>query len=119
MRYFGRRRVERFLHRLYRAVKAADPEGLVTYANYPSTEYLHLPWLDLACFNVYLETQPAFAAYLARLQNLADDRPLLMGELGLDSTRHGEAAQANALAWQLRDRLHRWLRGRVCLLLDR
>lgn len=102
VRYLGRRRVERFLHRLYRAVKAADPEGLVTYANYPSTEYLHLPWLDLVCFNVYLETEAAFTPYLARLHNLADDRPLLMGELGLDSLRHGEAAQADALDWQLR-----------------
>ncbi len=102
VRYLGRHRVERFLRRLYHAVKSADPHGLVTYANYPSTEYLHLPWLDLVCFNVYLETEPAFTAYLARLQNLADDRPLLMGELGLDSLRHGEATQAEALEWQLR-----------------
>ncbi len=40
--------------------------------------------------------------YLARLQNLAGDRPLLLAELGLDSRRHGEAAQAAALSWQVR-----------------
>ena len=40
---------------LYWAVKAEDPEGLVTYVNYPTTEYLQLPFLDLVCFNVYLE----------------------------------------------------------------
>jgi len=30
------------------------------------------------CFNVYLETQERYEAYLARLQNIAGDRPLLM-----------------------------------------
>ena len=102
VRYWGRRRIERFLHRLYHAVKSEDPDGIVTYANYPTTEYLDLPWLDVVCFNVYLETQPAFEAYLARLHNLADDRPLIMGELGLDSVRHGVDEQATVLGWQLR-----------------
>lgn len=102
VRWYGKRRVERFIERLYRAAKAEDPEGLVTYVNYPTTEYLQLPFLDLVCFNVYLETEERLQAYLARLQNLAGDRPLLMGEIGLDSRRHGEAQQAEALAWQLR-----------------
>src|SRR5438093_929466 len=57
VRWHGRRRVERFLARLYRAAKAEDPAGLVTYVNYPSTEYLQLPFVDLLCFNVYLEGQ--------------------------------------------------------------
>ncbi len=55
VRWYGARRVERFLERLYRIAKAEDPVGLVTYVNYPSTEYLHLPFLDFVCFNVYLE----------------------------------------------------------------
>src|SRR5919108_154882 len=38
-RWLGRRRVERYLRGLYRAVKAEDPDGLVTYVNYPTTEY--------------------------------------------------------------------------------
>src|SRR5262249_32783014 len=70
VRWYGRRRVERFLERLYRAAKAEDPGGLVTYVNYPTTEYLELPFIDLVCFNVYLETQETLEAYLARLQNL-------------------------------------------------
>ncbi len=74
VRWLGRDRVERYLERLFRAAKAEDPEGLVTYANYPSTEYLQLPFLDLVCFNVYLESQEPLEAYLARLQNLAGDR---------------------------------------------
>jgi len=102
VRWHGRRRVERFLKRLYLASKAEDPEGLVTYVNYPSTEYLQLPFVDFVCFNVYLETQERLEAYLARLQNVADDRPLVMAEIGLDSRRNGEAKQAEVLDWQVR-----------------
>jgi glycosyltransferase involved in cell wall biosynthesis len=101
-RWLGRRRVEQYLERLYWAVKDEDPDGLVTYVNYPTTEYLQLPFLDLVCFNVYLESQECYAAYLARLQNLAGDRPLLMSEIGLDSLRHGKEAQARMLDWQIR-----------------
>jgi len=41
-------------------------------------------------------------AYLARLQNLAGDRPLVMAEIGLDSIRNGEERQAEILNWQIR-----------------
>ena len=41
-------------------------------------------------------------AYLARLHNLAGDRPLLMSETGLDSMRNGEDTQARMLDWQIR-----------------
>lgn len=102
VRWHGSQRVERYLERLYWAAKAEDPEGLVTYVNYPTTEYLQLPFLDVVCFNVYLETQERLASYLARLQNIAGDRPLIMGEIGLDSRRHGEEAQAKVLDWQVR-----------------
>jgi hypothetical protein len=78
VRWYGRRRIERWLERFYRIVKAEDPDGLVTYVNYPTTEYLQLPFLDFACFNVYLETQERLAAYLARLQNMIGDQPLVM-----------------------------------------
>ena len=102
VRWHGRRPIERFLERLYRAAKKEDPAGLVTYVNYPTTEYLELPFLDLVCFNVYLETRETLAGYLARLQNLAGERPLLMAEIGLDSQRHGEDVQARTLDWQVR-----------------
>jgi GT2 family glycosyltransferase len=102
VRWYGKRRVEQYLERLYWAAKQEDPEGLITYVNYPTTEYLQLPFLDLVCFNVYLETQERLEAYLARLQNLAGDRPLLMGEIGLDSRRNGEYIQAEVLDWQIR-----------------
>jgi GT2 family glycosyltransferase len=102
VRWHGRQRVERFIERLYRAAKAEDAHALVTYASYPSTEFLHLPFLDFVCFNVFLEQERALARYLARLQTLAGDRPLVVGELGLDSRRHNPAAQAEAVATQLR-----------------
>jgi GT2 family glycosyltransferase len=102
VRWIGPARVERYLHGLYRAVKEEDPEGLVTYVNYPTTEYLRLPFLDLVSFNVYLETEDRLEAYLARLQTIADERPLLLSELGLDSMRNGREAQARILDWQVR-----------------
>lgn len=101
-RWIGRRQVERYLEGLYRVVKHEDPDGLVTYVNYPSTEYLQLPFLDFVSFNVYLESEERLGAYLARLQNLAGDRPLVMSEMGLDSFRNGERKQAESLEWQIR-----------------
>jgi GT2 family glycosyltransferase len=101
VRWLGPDRLERFLEHLCDSVKCVDPAALVTYVNYPSTEYLELPFLDFTCFNVFLEQQDRLAAYLARLQNLAGDRPLLMTELGLDSLRNGEQEQARSIAWQL------------------
>ncbi|OLE61571.1 MAG: glycosyl transferase, partial [Cyanobacteria bacterium 13_1_40CM_2_61_4] len=102
VRWHGRHRIERFLEQLYEAAKDEDPAALVTYVNYPSTEYLLLPFVDLVCFNVFLESGPQFESYLARLQNIAGDRPLLVTETGLDSLRNSEEAQARALDWQVR-----------------
>jgi GT2 family glycosyltransferase len=102
VRWHGRGPVERFLAGLRGVVLEEDPQALVTYVNYPTTEYLQLPFLDFVCFNVYLEAKDRLTAYLARLQNIAGERPLVMAEIGLDSLRHGEAAQAQALDWQIR-----------------
>ncbi len=103
VRWHGRRRIERFLAGLHEEVKAQDPGALVTYVSYPTTEYLELPFLDFASFNVYLESRERLAAYLARLQNLAGERPLVITEIGIDSLRHGEERQAEVLAWQIRE----------------
>jgi GT2 family glycosyltransferase len=102
VRWHGAREIERHLKRLYLAAKKEDPAGLVTYVNYPSTEYLNLPFLDFVCFNVYLESKKRLDAYLARLHHGAGDRPLVMAEIGLDSLRHGERSQARVLDWQVR-----------------
>jgi GT2 family glycosyltransferase len=102
VRWHGRGPIERFLKHLYLGAKEEDPDGLVTYVNYPTTEYLEIPFLELICLNVYLESQERFEAYLARLQNVSGDRPLMMAEVGLDSRRHGEDNQARTLEWQIR-----------------
>jgi len=102
VRWHGHRSVERYLERLYRSVKDVEPDTLVTYVNYPTTEYLHLPFVDFVTFNVYLESEERLRAYVARLQNIAGDRPLVMSEVGLDSRRNGEQTQANVLDWQIR-----------------
>ena len=101
VRWYGPRRIEKFLHRLYLAAKETDPERPVTYVNFPTTEYLDLPFLDFVSFNVYLETRERLDAYLARLQNQAGDRPLVMAEIGLDSRRNGVEQQAETLSWQV------------------
>src|SRR3989449_568666 len=102
VRWHGRQRVEKFIERLYRVAKEEDPYALVTYVNYPSTEYLRLPFLDFVAFNVYLESPRAFEDYLARIHSLSDDRPVLLSEIGLDSLRNGEGSQAATLDWQVR-----------------
>src|SRR5205809_7187092 len=102
VRWHGPAVVERYIERLHRAARAEDPGGLFAYVNYPTTEYLRLPFLELVCSNTYLESQRRLEAYLARLHNLAGDRPVIMAEVGLDSRRHGEEAQARILDWQIR-----------------
>ena len=113
VRWLGARRVERFLAELLDVAKQADPEALVTYANYPPTEYLDLSFLDFVTFNVYLHDLETFRRYLFRLQNLVGDLPLLLGEIGMDTLRHGELAQANFLAGHAREALLMGLAGTV------
>jgi len=102
VRWHGVERVRAFLIRLTKTVKEVDPSGLVSYANFPSTEYLTIDFTDFACFNVYLHDEGTFRRYLSRLQNLAVDRPLVLTEFGIDSFREGPDAQARILSWQIR-----------------
>ena len=101
-RWLGPKAIERYLRRIFDLIKNEDPEALVSYVNYPSTEYLRLPFIDLVCFNVYLESEDRLRAYIARLHNIAGDRPLILSEVGLDALRNGEIKQTKALDWQIR-----------------
>ena len=101
VRWYGAKRIETWIERLCETVRAVDSQALVTYVNYPSTEYLRLPFLDFSCFNVYLEEEANLKRYLARLQNLSGDHPLVLAEVGLDSQRNGVEAQATTLEWQI------------------
>jgi O-antigen biosynthesis protein len=102
VRWLGRHTVERLLSRLYRTVKAEDPGALVTYVNYPTTEYLQLSFLDFVCFNIYPESQNGLEAYTARLHNLTGARPLLIGAVGKDSLRKGPERPSHILDSQVR-----------------
>ena len=102
VRWHGPERVRDFLRRLVAMVKRADPERLVSYANFPSTEYLTIDFADFLCFNIYLHQESAFRRYLSRLHNLAVDRPLVLTEFGIDSMREGVDEQARILSWHVR-----------------
>jgi O-antigen biosynthesis protein len=102
VRWHGQRRVEAFLHTLYEDAKAVAPESLLTYVNFPPTEYLELPFLDVCAFNVYLHDEVKLRRYLARLQHVAGNLPLLIAEAGADSVREGLGGQARLTAMQLR-----------------
>ncbi len=98
VRWSGARRIEEFLDQLVATVKEVDAECLCTFGNYPPTEFLRPRETDFVCFNVYLHQPKALKNYLARLQMLADTKPLVLGEFGLDSGREGESRQAELLA---------------------
>ena len=102
VRWHGYRRIETFLHDLYDDAKAAAPEALVTYVNYPPTHFLDLPWFDVCAFNVYLHDEAKLRAYIAQLHHLAGCRPLLLTEAGADAIREGADGQAALTAMQLR-----------------
>jgi GT2 family glycosyltransferase len=111
LRWHGVKRVERFLTELQDVCKQADPDGLVTYASYPPTEYVNLSFLDFVTFNIYLHDREIFRRYLFRLQNLVGDKPLLLGELGMDTLQHGERGQADFLGSHVREALLMGLAG--------
>ena len=101
VRWAGTRRIERHLDSLIEIAREEDPEALVSYANYPPTEYLRPPSVDFVAFNLYLHRSDDLRAYLARLQNLSGEKPLLVTEFGMDTLRHSEAEQADLLAAHL------------------
>ncbi|MGH8007370.1 MAG: glycosyltransferase, partial [Candidatus Binatia bacterium] len=101
-RWHGPERVRAFLRELVETAKATDPDRLISYANFPSTEYLDVNFTDFISFNVYLHHESAFRGYLSHLHNLAPDKPLVLTEFGIDSMREGTEFQAQALTWQVR-----------------
>ncbi len=103
VRWMGADRVVEQIERLIDLGHANDPDALFAYANYPGTEYLLPQNQDFVAFNLYLETREAYAAYLARLQNLAGNKPLFVSEFGLDSGTRGEEGQAETLRWAVEE----------------
>jgi glycosyltransferase involved in cell wall biosynthesis len=103
VRWMGAGPVVEQIERLIDLGHANDPGALFAYANYPGTEYLLPQNQDFVAFNLYLESREAYSAYLARLQNLAGNKPLVLSEFGVDSQGHGEWGQADMLGWAVRE----------------
>ncbi|HEU4341448.1 MAG TPA: glycosyltransferase, partial [Candidatus Binatia bacterium] len=113
VRWHGAKRIRSFLRGLFDSAKAADPDRFVSYANFPSTEYLEIDFTDFLAFNVYLHREEDFRRYLSHLHNLAGDRPLVLTEIGIDSIGQGLNFQAKALSWQLHASFEKGAAGTV------
>jgi GT2 family glycosyltransferase len=113
VRWLGPRRVTEFLESLIYMAKRANPDVLYSYASFPPTEYLLPQNVDFLTFNVYLHRRGDFQRYLARLQNLAEDRPLILGEFGMDTIRHPEEEQEDMLSWHIEDVVRGGLAGTI------
>jgi GT2 family glycosyltransferase/sugar lactone lactonase YvrE len=113
VRWHGHRRVTRFLEDLCADARSASPHSLLSYVNYPPTEYLELDCFDVCAFNIYLHREADLRAYLARLQQIAGARPLLLAEAGADSIREGTDGQAAITAMHIRAAFEEGLCGAV------
>jgi O-antigen biosynthesis protein len=113
VRWVGKDTVGELIADLVEVVREEDPDRLVTYANYPTTEYLDLPTLNFLTFNVFLEDREDFRRYVNRLNQMAGDRPLVLGEIGFDSGG-GETRQAEVVREQLKVARERGMAG-TCL----
>ena len=113
VRWYGPEKIRAFLASLVDSAKQVDPDALLSYANFPSTEYLETDFLDFIAFNVYLHREADFRRYLSHLHNIAGDRPLVLTEVGIDSMRQGIDCQAETLAWQVHAGFETGLAGMV------
>ena len=112
-RWSGAGALTEFIEELIDVAKVEDPDCLCTFANFPPTEFLRPRNVDFFCFNVYLHQRRPFENYLSRLQMLADTKPLILGEFGVDSQREGEAEKCEMLAWQIEAGFRGGLAGMV------
>ena len=113
VRFYGQKRVARFVEELLAIAKKESPNCLVTFVNYPTTEFIEAKGCDFACFNVYLHDDKTFGVYLDRLQHIAGNKPLVLGEYGIDSQREGDVEQAAMLTRHLMQVFRHGLAGSV------
>ncbi len=82
VRYVGRQKIDEFIDDLVMIAKAEAPDCLFTFANFPTTEYL-TPAASISSASMSICTmKKVFRNYLARLQNIAGEKPLMLGEYG-------------------------------------
>ncbi|HEX8325306.1 MAG TPA: glycosyltransferase [Tepidisphaeraceae bacterium] len=103
VRFVGAEPIVDFIDELIGIVKEEAPECLATFANYPTTEFLNPHDVDFLSFNVYLHKEEVFRNYLARLQMIAGEKPLMLGEYGIDTSKEKtEEEQAEILGTHIR-----------------
>jgi len=110
-RWYGAKPIARFIDELAAIVKKVDPQRLVTFANFPTTEFLQPAAIDFVSFNVYLHELRPFANYLERLQAVAGEKPLVLTEFGIDSLREGEDRKAQILSGHIEQAFRAGLAG--------
>jgi GT2 family glycosyltransferase len=113
VRWSGHIAVCEFIDELVAVAKSEDAECLCTFGNFPPTEFIRPRNVDFFCWNVYLHQPRPFENYLARLQMLADTKPVMLGEFGIDSLREGEDKQAEILAWMIEATFRGGLAGAI------
>lgn len=113
VRWSGAAATEAFLDELVAVVKEQAPDCLCTFSNFPTTEFLRARTVDFVCFNVYLHQPRVLRNYLARLQTRAADRPLVLGEFGMDARREGPQRQAELVSWTIETAFRAGLAGVV------
>lgn len=113
VRWSGAAAMADFIDELVVEAKTVDPEVLCTFSNFPPTEFLRARKIDFLCVNVYLHQRRAYEGYLSRLQMIADTKPLVIGETGIDSLREGEENKCEILSWQIEAGFKRGLAGLI------
>lgn len=113
VRWYGAKKLEQYLDSLVVLIKGIDPQALVAYANFPPTEYLLPSNVDFYSYNVYLHKTSDLKNYLARLHNIAGEKPVLLSEFGMDTIRHSEEEQAMLLAEHVRTVFQSGLTGTI------
>ncbi len=103
VRWHGRKRIQNFLNSCIQEIKNIDSEALVSYAGFPPSESVLPESVDFVSFNVYLHRRLDFQKYLARLHNIAGEKPLVFSEFGMDTIRHGEEEQAALITEHVED----------------
>ncbi|HTI11835.1 MAG TPA: glycosyltransferase family 2 protein, partial [Puia sp.] len=92
--------IETEMKDLYNAIKTMDPSHFIIHGNWPPTKSLKFDFFDLTCFNVYPVWPPEVVAhgygnYISNfLQPIANEKPLLITEFGVNSLEAGEDGQA-------------------------
>jgi O-antigen biosynthesis protein len=102
VRYIGASGVAEFIDELVCIVKKHAPHCLTTFANFPPTEYLQPRDIDFVTYNVYLHEENSLRNYVVRLHHIAGEKPLVLGEYGIDTVQEGdEERQRDVLTRQI------------------